>query len=324
MIKKFSNGQLALILGILLVAFAISRYVSNKNGGNTFHTALIPKIDSAKINGMLVYPKTKGSKLISFKKVNNVWMVSEGDVTSRADQKAEGYIIKQLQQISPDRLAANDEQHWKDFDVTDSSGTRLVLLTDKDTVVDVMVGRFNYLPNERKGMTSVRLRNQKEVYGVEGFLAMNIAEDFKSWRDRSLVTGDKTTWGKLTFMYPDSGYIVAADKTDWIVDGKKPDSLATMTLLTTLSQQNYGTFVNKFDTNATKPIYSLKIESATTGNIVLNAYQHDSSYVVTSSINPGAYMNGTVGGLFKNIFISKSVFFHHAASPKQAGKAGKK
>lgn len=320
MIKKLTNKQLALILVILLAVFGISQFIKNKRGENTFHTALIPKIDSAKVDGMLIYPKTKGSKVISFKKVNGVWRVIQGDVNARADQKAEGYVIQQLRQISPDRLAANDEAHWKDYDVTDSTGTRVVLLYDKDTVVDVMVGRFNYLPAERKGMTSVRLRNQKEVYQVEGFLAMNIAEDFNSWRDRKLITGDKTTWSKLTFMYPDSGYTVEADKADWKVEENKPDSLATMNLLTTLSQQNYGTFINKFDTNTKPAMYSLRIEGATTGTVVLKAYPNDSltNYIVTSSINPGSYMNGNANNLFKNIFISKATFFKHPQAPKAA------
>jgi hypothetical protein len=124
----------------------------------------------------------------------------------------------------------------------------------------------------------------------------------------------------LTFMYPDSGYAVEADKTEWKVDGKKPDSLATMNLLTTLSQQNYGTFINKFDTNAKPATYSVRIEGATTGTVLLKAYPNDSltNYIITSSINPGSYMNGNANGLFKNIFISKAAFFHHPEAPKAA------
>jgi len=318
MIKKLSNKQLLFVLGVALFIYGVTTFIRNMKGENTFHTALIPKIDSAQINGMLIFPKKKGSKVISFTYNGKEWRVSQGDINARCEPRSTGYVIQQLKQVSPDRLAANDVEHWKDFDVTDTGGTRVVLLHDKDTVVDVMVGRFSYITQERRGMTYVRLRDQKEVYGVEGFLAMNIAEDFNAWRDRKILKGEPQAWDKISFMYPDSGFVVTHDTTGWKVDGSTPDSLARATIMTAMTQQNFGTFIDKFDTNKKPAAYSVKFESKSEGTFIVKAYDNDSltNHIITSSINPGSYMNGNNNNMFHALFVSKKIFFHHPEQPK--------
>lgn len=247
-------------------------------------------------------------------------MVSQNGVSSRAEAMSEHYIFKLIQGITPDHLATNDPAQWKDYDVTDSSGTRIVLLNNADTIIDILVGKFSYNAQMKRAMSCVRLHNQNEVYGVDGFLTMNIASDFVSWRDRQLIAGTPQTWTKLTYTYPaDSGYTVAHDlMAGWQVNGAKPDSLGLTQLLLKLSQQNYGTFVNNFDTNKAQPLYSLKVEGTNMNTFVIKAYPADTAnkYAITSSLNPGAYMSGKTQDMFKNIFLSKSAFFHHAEAPK--------
>src|SRR5580704_9550383 len=110
MIKKLGNKGLLLLLLLALAIFGLFRYISNKKGENTFKTAIIPKIDSAKMNGMVIFPKiekTGKPQPYIFKKVGKYWDVSQGDVTSRAEPRSANYVISQLEQISPDRLGSN-------------------------------------------------------------------------------------------------------------------------------------------------------------------------------------------------------------------------
>jgi len=320
MIKKLTNKQLLLILVVLIGIYAIGTYIKNKRGENTFHTNIIPKIDTNAVNGFYIYPKIQKTKPIRFDLKGKTWMVSSGGVTSRAEKKSESYIINLIKGITPDHLATNDPAHWKDYDVTDSSGTRVVLLHDKDTLIDILVGRFSYNNQLRKAMSCVRLHGQNEVYYVDGFLTMNVANDFTSWRDRQLLDGDETMWNKLTYIYPaDSGFIVSKDaQGNWIVNNEKPDSIGIHDLLKKLAQQNYGGFVDKFDTNASQAVFQLQVMSDKLSPFVVKAYAADSTngYVITSSLNPGAYMSGKNNGLFNNIFLSKSAFFHHTDKPK--------
>lgn len=321
MLKKLNNTQLLLILVALAGIYAITTYIRNKKGENTFHTNIIPKIDTTKLNAIYIYPKVaQKQKPIKFELKGKTWMVSQSGITSRTEQKSEHYIIDLIRGITPDHLATNDPAQWKDYDVTDSSGTRIVLLGNTDTLIDILVGKFSYNAQMRRAMSCVRLHNQNEVYSVDGFLTMNVANDFVSWRDRQLLTGDSKTWTKLTFTYPaDSGFTVVHDLMNgWQVNGAKPDSLGLTQVLQKLSQQNYGTFVDKFDTNKVQPLCALKIEGTNMSTFILKAYPADTAnkYVITSSLNPWACMSGKAEDMFKNIFLSKSAFFHHTEAPK--------
>jgi hypothetical protein len=335
MLRKLSNTQLLLILLALAGIYAITTYVHNKKGENTFHTNIIPKIDTTKLNTIYIYPKLQQKeKPIRFDLKGKTWFVSQNGVSSRAEEGAKHYIFQLIQGITPDHLATNDPAQWKDYDVTDTSGTRIVLLNNTDTLIDILVGKFSYNAQMKRAMSCVRLHNQNEVYGVDGFLTMNVASDFVSWRDRQLITGTPQTWTKLTYTYPvDSGYNVVHDLMNgWQVNGTKPDSLGLAQVLLKLSQQNYGTFVNNFDTNKAQPLYSLKVEGTNMSTFVIKAYPADTTnkYVITSSLNPGAYMSGKTQDMFNNIFLSKAAFFHHPQAPKppQSGppmpKKGKK
>ncbi|MGP8214929.1 MAG: DUF4340 domain-containing protein [Bacteroidia bacterium] len=324
MLNKLNNKLLLLILVVLAAIYGIASYIQHKKGENTFHTNIIPKIDSNKVTTFYIYPKLNKKKPIRFDLKGKTWFVSSEGITSRADKKSENYIIQLIEGISPDHLATNDPAQWKDFDVTDSSGTRVVLLNNTDTLIDLLVGRFSYNNQLRKAMSCVRLHNQNDVYSVDGFLTMNVANEFVSWRDRALLTGAPEAWTKLTFTYPgDSSFTATHDlMSGWKVDGEKPDSITTVHLLLKLSQQNYGAFDDKFDTNKAQALYSLKVEGTNVPAFILKAYPADSAnqYVITSSLNPGAYMSGKNQGMFNNIFLSKAAFFRAEAPRPAPGK----
>lgn len=323
MIKKLGNKALLLILVLLLALFGIARYVSTRNGENTFKTAIIPHIDSARMNGMVIFQRATKKGIpppFIFTRKGKEWYVSQGNVSGRADQRSAQYMMAQLEHISPDRLASNSPADWKDYNVNDSLGTRVVFLYDKDTALDVIVGRFSFIPRSRQSISYIRLAGQKEVYAIDGMLAMNISEEFNAWRDRKIVPDDAfTSWDKLTFTYPDdSGFVLQKNGNRWVFsDGKVPDSLAVAHILQDLSGQNYGIFVNNFDSAGKQPLFSLRIEGKSLGAVLIKAYPSDSAsrYAITSSINPGTFMNGSFNNMVSKIFPSKATFFRKDFKP---------
>jgi len=323
MIKKIGNTGLLIILVALLGVFFIARYISNKKGENTFQTAIIPKIDSARMNGMVIFQratKTGIPKPFVFTRKGKEWYVSQGDVSGLADPRAAQYMVSQLEQISPDRLGSNDPKDWKQFNVNDSLGTRVVLLYDKDTALDVLVGRFSYMPQQKKSISYLRISGQKEVYAVDGFLSMNVANEFDNWRDRKIMPGDYPSWTKLTYTYPnDSGFVIQKDSSNnWMFnDGKRPDSLAALNIIKDVSSQNYGVFVNNFDSNGKQPLFTLKAEGKDFSPVLIKAYAADTAnkYVISSTMNRGSFFSGKKNGLFSKVFPSKKTFFRKDFSP---------
>ncbi len=335
MIKKLGNKGLLLLLLLALAIFGLFRYISNKKGENTFKTAIIPKIDSARMNGMVIFPKIEktGKPLpYVFKKVGKYWYVSQGDISSKAEPRSANYVISQLEQISPDRLGSNDPKDWKQFCVNDSLGTRVVLLYDKDTVLDVIVGRFSYIPQQKQAISYMRISGQNEVYAVPGFISMNIANEFDNWRDKKIMPGEISTWKKLTFTYPsDSGFVIMKDSNEkWVFgNGSMPDSATASNVIKTLSEQNYGAFINKFDSNGKQPVFTVKIEGSDFSPTIIKAYPADTAnrYAINSTINPTVFFSGNKNGIFDKIFIGKSSLVKKedkAAKSTASAKKGKK
>jgi hypothetical protein len=323
MIKKLGNTKLILILVALLAVFGIFRYISSRKSENTFQTALIPRIDSAKLNGIVIFPKkldagpkgVKGTKVSPyiFTKKGKFWYVTQDGVTSRAEPRSSGYLISQMEAISPDRLGSNDPKDWKQYNVNDSLGTRVVFLYDKDTVLDVVVGRFSYIPQQKQAISYLRISGQKEVYAIDGFLSMNINNEFDNWRDKKVMPGENTNWRKLTFTYPaDSGFVIQKDSGGkWMFgDNTMPDSLTAVKTIEDISNQNYGAFINKFDTNGKQALFTLRIEGNGFNPALLKVYPADSAnqYAITSTINPGAYFNGKGNAMFSKVFRGRSSF----------------
>ncbi len=335
MSKKIGNKQLFIILIVLVGLYGISKYISSKRGENTFKPAIIPNIDTNKVSSIYIYGN-KRKYPIHLHKEGKQWMASWNDITSIAEQGSPRYMISQLRDISPDRLATNDVAQWTSYQV-DSTGTRIVVLgASKDTILDVIVGKFGFMPQQRQGMSYVRINGQKEVYGVVGFLAMNIAQDFDSWRNRKIIFQDIHAYQKISFIYPaDSGFAVERVKGSigrWqFAEGKETDSLATFKSLTDISRQNYGNFVNKFDTNASTPLFTIKVEADPCGVDFIKAFPPPANvtldkYVITSSMDPGSYFSGYKSGLFNKLFVSKKAFMYSASAKTAAKpvKAGKK
>jgi hypothetical protein len=322
MLKKISNTQLIYIL-LLLCAFALVRYLYNKKKGeNTFQTAIIPKIDTNKVTDMLIYTTQKKGEPLHFTKSGKNWLITQSGYTTLAEDRSEKYAIEQIQQISPDRLATNDPAQWKDFNVVDTMGSRLILLNHKDTIIDIIVGKFGFDREAKQGISYMRLHGQKEVYGVSGFLAMNITQEGDSWRNRKTIYNNPAELNRVMFTYPgDSSFAVQKDSTGrWhFVDGGKCDSIGSVATITGITQQNYGTFVYKFDTNSAKPVYTLQVEGNGLNPVIIKAYVADTAnkYVITSTMNPGAYFSGK-GEMFSKLFPGKKSFLHHQEPKKQA------
>ena len=137
---------------------------------------------------------------------------------------------------------------------------------------------------------------------------------------RKLCPADYATWNKLTFTYPnDSGFILNTGKDyAWAFgDGTKPDSLAAVNLIKTISEQNYGSFVNNYDSSGKQPVFMLRIEGSGFSPVVIKAFPADTAnkYAISSTLNPGTFISGSKGGLLDKIFPGKKAFFRKDFKP---------
>jgi hypothetical protein len=318
MAKKFNNKTLIIVLVLLTGLFFVSRMINQKRSGGTLKKDLV-EIDSSLINSILLYPGAENGEEIAFTRTGNDWVVRKGDLSVDANNNNVRNMFSELILLSPERLVSRDKNKWGEYGVNDSLGTRVIMKQGKKTLLDLMVGRFDYQPgpsgyggygnNYGSGLTYVRLSDEPEVYVVKGFLAMSFNQTFNNWRNQIFLNTVTSNLTSLNFEFPaDSGFLAMKYDTVWMIDGIQADSASMAQYLNSIRRKSNASFIDYFSP-ATAPDFQLTLEGIDMDPVILKAYiKGENEIILNSSQNPEAYFTSTPAGLFGSIFKSKSEF----------------
>lgn len=314
MSKKFNNRNLLIIVVILAGVFVVARMTKFKNSSRTLNTEIV-SIDTSRVTSMLLYPTSeKGNELI-FSRKDGRWTVTRDDLTAACDRAAVDNALSELVNLKTDQLVARSKDKWNDYNASDSLGSRLVVKEGKKTTLDLVIGRFNYIPsqnpyggygqNQGTGITYVREHNRDEVYATQGFLAMTFNRNFNSWRDQTITSFTPSQVSKIVFDYPaDSGFIVQKSGTGWMVGGLPADSASMANYLNRASRKRNANFSDDNKPNGT-PDYQVTFEGENMKPVNVQAFiQAGGNYIFHSTANPDSWFNVTGDQVFKDIFKS--------------------
>jgi hypothetical protein len=314
MLKKINTRTLVLALLILGVLLFITLFRDSVGHEKTFRDTFY-NVDSSQIKTILLYPQNENHQEVRLMNVSEKhWEVQNKTIKSDADTAAVQSLLKMIVHLKPVRLSANEKERWKDFNVTDSLGTRIKALDAAQKVlIDLVVGKFSYNQQSRSGITYVRLYDDEKVYAVDGFLSPMINQGLEHWRNKIIISGAKENWTRLTFSCPtDTGYTLSKKGNKWMIDNEKCDSIKINRFLDRIVHFQGNKFIDKFDAGNQKERFSLKVEGNNqTNTIIVKVYQGPDSteqYILNSNLNPKAYFSGNAGGLFKTLFPAKSSF----------------
>jgi len=189
--------------------------------------------------------------------------------------------------------------------VTDSLGTEVKLFSGSNLLADLIIGKFSF--SQPQKMTSyVRLKNEKEVYGIDGMIGMSFNRNMNAFRDRTLISSFSSGWSELTFSYPaDSSFVLEKTGDNWIIDGQPADSASVAEYLNSVSNLNDSRFA---DSDAIKNLiltHSLVIAGVDGADPVeIKGYFSDEdNFIVESRQNEGNFFNSKE--LAEKIFVSK-------------------
>lgn len=305
MFKKFNTKTLLIILVVLGGIAAFSKYRSDKTE-NTFRQEFV-KIDTSAVTQILIYPKAEKGKEIKITKTDKGWDLQNDKIKTAADSNTVRSLLANFVDVKSVSLGAADKSGWEEMQTTDTSGTRIKIIT-KDQTYEMIIGKFGYDPSSRNGMTYIRHANEEPVYAIEGFLSMSINQGFNSWRNRAFIHGNKDNWNNLTFTYPgDSSFVITKQNNAWLVNGEAGDSAKILNYLNGLASMQSSGFVDSYSPSST-PVFTLSIQ----GNnqpapISVQAYPADSTqkFILHSSQNADAYFSEAQSSLVSRLFVSR-------------------
>jgi len=323
MLSKFLNTKtliiLLVILGMILLIVTLT-----KKEDRTFKSEMV-SIDTAVVTKMVIQPKLgdQGNE-VTFTKTGSEWKLESAGKSYKPDASSIKNLLSELVRMKSERVAATEESKWKEFEVTDSTATRIKIYNDNEQMADLYVGKFNYQQppqgqqnpyqqqNKGKMSTYVRPAGDKEVYVVDGFIKMTIQANANAYRDKTLFASNKDDLTKINFNYPNGeGFVLSKEGAKWFLNGQMTDSTKTARYLNKLAKVTSSNFIDEVTPLTSTPTHQVKIEGNNIIPVEINAFPADSvnKFVITSSLVPDSKYSGAKSGLFERVFVKSSEFF---------------
>ena len=301
MFRKINNKLVISVLAVLLVIVVVVQLIDSKKGNRTFKSVLV-EVQADEVTSVEIYPNSINGKLIKLIKENDLWKVESEGKKYNADPSTAGIMVEEINGLKPKSVAATNKESWAKFEVSDSLGTRVKLLKGSDVVADLVIGKFSY--SGPGNMTSyVRLVGDKEVYGVDGMLAMSFDRNLNSFRDRTIIKSNQNDWTRLTFNYPaDSSFVLEKKGSKWVIGEMETDSALVEQYFSRIAGLTDGSFADQKPVTA--PTHRLTIEG---NNMmpkveIVGYYTDPENFILESNQNPDAWFNSKTSA--EKIYIS--------------------
>lgn len=304
MSKKKTNSILIIVLLVLLLAVVSNQIIKSKKGERTFKSELTA-FTADEVESISIFTKANNYEPMKLTRNGDDWKLNYSGKDYTADPDMTSNIANDLSRLKADRLIANKKDKWSEFDVSDTTGVKVLVEGERGEICEVYIGRFSYNQNSQKASTFVRLADEKDVYSVEGYLGMVFNRDLNSFRNKSIFRGNQNDLTRVSFQYPgDSAFTLSKEENNWLIGDMPADSTITAQYLSGISYLTGSEFKDDFDpANSSYTSYKCTIEGNNMSSLVITGYRDESgNTVVSSSLNPGAYFDGTPGELFNKIF----------------------
>lgn len=306
MFGKLNVRVLGIVFVVLLLGVVLVPWLQKGGDERNFRSNLA-EIDTSKVTAIALKPAKKPYQL-RLEKQGKSWTVNFKNKHYQVNKSALEAILTGLKQLKTERLVSSSRDSRAEYEVSDSLGTRVIVEGDGKTLIDMVVGKFNYQQNNQTVTTYARLNNEDDIYALNGFLTMNFNQDINSLRYNVVGKGTISEISKVTFSYPaDSSFTLSFSKGKWTIDGNPIDSTKLMNYLQVLTTAT-GTDFAEDNVVTGYPLYSVKIDGAGKNLFEIQAFANDSAnrFYVTSSVNPGAKFQETKDGLVARIFIGRN------------------
>lgn len=307
--SKKSRNQLAIIFLVLLIAVIIVQVRQSKQGERSFNPDLMDFVEED-IQKIRIYSQSSGEEPFVLSSENDVWIIDYRGKNYAADSDMVDNMISELASIKAVQKVAASKEKWGDYDVTDSTGSRVVVEGDKKVLGDVYIGRFSFNQTTRMPKTFVRLNKEKDVFAVEGYLSMTFNRGLDGFRNKSLFRGNRNDLTQISFTYPDSSFVLTKDSLGWTMNGQEADSASIAGYLGTVSYLTGTQFRDDMEpVDLAAAPFSVVIEGHNMSSVEIKAIRdEEGKTVMMSNANPTTLFDGESGNLFTKVFVGPGKF----------------
>ncbi len=315
------NKILLIILVALLALLGVDEITTTHIRNKEFKDILIA-CDSSKIALVEFYPKNEINKKITLKKINNQWFVLTNDGKKYpADGDAMNDVLSNLTDLRPTQIVGNDKKAWKEYGVTDTSATHIIVKNNKGRLIaklyfgqlEVEKSKNSY--NRRPSIaTYVRIKGDKNVYVIPKLLTMLFTDDVNSFRNNNLTPTSPGKLIKVSYNLPNEKFFIVNKNGNWYINNKKADSLNCERYKRDLQMVESHNFAEKKDVEKYKQLGQINLYYSDSSQIAIKFFGDTTYRYVWSSYNPQTYFQMTK--ILHGRLIKTKDFFEAKANKK--------
>ena len=322
--KKNTNTILLILLLILAGIYAATKIFDLTGKKSNFNVDRF-QIDTAAVNKIVINPNNnENAKDIQLVKTGNTWKAKKGDISTNANSRLVRSYLNVLANLNIESLISKNPDSWAEYNVTDTSATKVTLHEAGEKPFSLLIGRFEPKQQKRKnqlrrrrrrrpqGNTYIRVEGNNSVFTVKGMLSMLFKRGFSDLRDHTVTNLSESNVTGVSFKYPaDSSYKMRLKDSVWVAGNQPADTNKVKSYFGSLNNLSHGLFKDQF-TPEGEPDFKLILNRAKKDQIPVSCYkQNENTYIITSSQNEGTYFESSKSDLFRKLFKPKSYFVYN-------------
>ena len=293
---------------MLLLAglFVLSRLFHSPGKESNLRKDLV-RLDTSKINEVRILPSSHREEEIKLVREGYRWKVIMGQQQAETDEGLVKSMLGMMRQIQAQRMVSHRKNKWEDFNVGEK-GTQVSVFEDSGKKADFLVGKTGFTQTPEGGFggayTYLRLKDENEVYVVEGFFDSGFNRAFNDWRNKAFLRLRKNDINMISFQYPsDTGFVAEKKDSVWFVAHLGADASSMENYLNQLSNKNLNEFADGFvPPGQAKIIIQISQHGGTPEKV--EGWKQDGKWILTSTLQKGVYFSSPESAA-KSLLIGK-------------------
>ena len=239
-----NNRYLIIIFLVLLAVFVALDLFSDKDE-KSFDDNLA-RVDTATVDMIKIIPGEKGKKPFVLKKAGKGWRLTlEGNNKS---YKANPVRIKRMlgnfTKIKATNIVTKNPDKYEKYEVGDKNSKEIILYSDGKKLLDLIIGKFKFNPQNRSAVTYIRKKGDKAVYATSNFSSFDVSTEYNSYLDMTVSKFDRQKLNAIDVKAGEKHLNLQKINGRW--DYEKMDSTKLEAYISSLSNM-YGNKTVDFD-----------------------------------------------------------------------------
>lgn len=306
---KISNKALLIALIALVAIFILSRLFRAPALESNVRKELV-RLDTAQVTEVRIHLVADSGEM-KLVRSQTGWKVIKGNREEEAEGGSVESMLGVLMHLDAQRMMSRKKEKWDAYEVGEKA-TWVMVFAGKDKKADLRIGKTGFTQGQGVGMdgafTYVRLSDEEEVYSSAGMLSAHFNKDFNQWRNKIFLKVKKDDVAKITFNYPDSGFVVEKRDSLWYVNGQAAKDSKLSIYFSKVRFKTVSEFADEIVPTGEAPL-SIQVTPKQGAIMEVKAWPMDAGeWVLHSSLQEKVYFKGKTEGIIKDVFVGMKSF----------------